>query len=107
MEPVAAEVILVLRGSLTGLALQDLGDALERAHRSDAPRVYVDLSAVSEWSMLAQAMVLASARRHAAQGRSLVLGSPSAALRRQSRRLDVFHRVATITRPTDGGPNRC
>jgi anti-anti-sigma regulatory factor len=90
------DVHLPLRGSLVGTALEGLGQALEETVRAGARRVYVDVSGVTHWSLLAQAMVLATDRRLSARGGRLVLSGPTAALRRQSRRLDVFHRVVTV-----------
>lgn len=90
------DVHLVLRGGLVGTALEGWGQALEDALRAGARRVYVDVSGVSEWSLLAQAMVLATDRRLSARGGCLVLSGPTPALRLQSRRLDVFHRVVTV-----------
>jgi len=90
------DVHLVLRGSLVGTALEGLGQTLEDAVRAGARRVYVDVSGVCRWSLLAQAMVLATDRQLSARGGCLVLSGPTPELRRQSRQLDVFHRVVTV-----------
>jgi anti-anti-sigma regulatory factor len=91
-----ADLVLILRGGLDGTALESLGSALDDAMRSGATRVYVDLSGVTHWSLLAQAMVLATARRMAGRGSRLVLRAPSPKVRRQGRRLDIFNRVTTV-----------
>jgi anti-anti-sigma regulatory factor len=91
-----AEVLIVLRGGLDGTALEGLGSALDDAMRSGALRVHVDLSGVTHWSLLAQAMVLASARRMAGRGCRMVLRAPSSRVRNQGRRLDIFNRVTTV-----------
>jgi len=55
--------------------------------------VRLDLSAVSDWSTLAQAMVLHTARVLDRRGARLVLVGASEDLRLQSRWLDVFERI--------------
>ena len=60
---------------------------------SPHPVVHLDLSRVNEWSTLAQAMVLHSARVLERRDARLVLVGASADLRLQSRWLDVFDRV--------------
>lgn len=94
-----AELLILLRGGLDGTALEQLGSALDDAMRSGALRVHVDLSGVTHWSLLAQAMLLASSRRMAGQGCRMVLRAPSAKVRSQGRRLDIFNRVATVPGP--------
>lgn len=89
------DLVLFLRGRIEGAALEDLGSWLETAIASSAPRIQLDLGEVTRWSLLAQAMVLSSSRRLSTRGRELVLRNPSAELREQSRRLDVFGRVPT------------
>lgn len=92
--------VLFVQGSIVGTGLDELCAAMERVLRSHERQVVIDVNAVDRWSMLAQAMILATARRMAVRGEQLVLRGPSAALREQSRRLDLFERVATI----DVGP---
>jgi len=53
------------------------------------------LSELGSWSLVAQAMVLHVDRRLRSHGRHLVLLAPSAQLRAQSDRLDVFGVVET------------
>jgi len=88
--------VLFVQGSIVGTALDELCAAMELVLRSHERRIVVDVNAVERWSMLAQAMILATARRMAARGEQLVLRGPSAELREQSRRLDLFRRVLTI-----------
>ena len=90
------EVIVVVQGRIEGMALDAFGAALDAAARGSAPRVIVDLAAVTHWSLLAQAMVLTTARRLSRRGARLVLLSPGSALRDESRSLRVFERVMTL-----------
>jgi anti-anti-sigma regulatory factor len=85
--------LLVRGGSLRGKALDELGATLEQAMTSPHDVVRLDLSAVSDWSTLAQAMVLHSARVLDRRGARLVLVGASEDLRLQSRWLDVFERI--------------
>jgi hypothetical protein len=91
--------IVVARGSIEGPALAEFGTALDHAVASRSSCVYVDLAGVTHWSLLAQAMVLATARHLARRGRYLVLQSPSAALREEDEPLRVFARVNTEQQP--------
>jgi len=103
-EPEAAA--LVVRGSLVGTALNEFGSAMERALLSHERRFVVDVTAVDQWSLIAQAMLLTTARRKAARGEQLILRGATPALREQSRRLGLFERVGTIgaTQPPDSPP---
>ena len=85
--------LLVQGGSLRGNALNELGGILEQVMASPHPVVHLDLSLVDEWSTLAQAMVLHSARVLERRDARLVLVGASADLRLQSRWLDVFARI--------------
>ena len=85
--------LLVRGGSLRGKALDGLGATLEEAMTSPHDVVRLDVSAVSDWSALAQAMVLHTARVLDRRGARLVLVGASADLRLQSRWLDVFERI--------------
>ena len=93
--PWVDEPVLHLRGTIEGTALEDLGTMLDEAMTGSTGRVRLDLSAVDGWSLLAQAMVLNTARLLASRGRRLVLLNPSQALRDRSRILQVFERVPT------------
>ncbi|MGH3359675.1 MAG: STAS domain-containing protein, partial [Nocardioidaceae bacterium] len=64
--------------------------------------VCVDVSGVRSWSLLAQAMLLSTAKRLADNGGQLVLYRPTEALRHQSRQLGLFDRVSTQLPPSDG-----
>lgn len=64
------EVMIVVQGRIEGMALDALGAALDAAARGSARRVQVDLAAVTQWSLLAQAMVLTTARRVSRRGLS-------------------------------------
>lgn len=90
---------IVARGSIEGTALAEFGTALDLAVASRAPCVYVDLAGVTHWSLLAQAMVLTTARDLARHDRRLILQSPSAALREEDKALRVFARVNTEPQP--------
>lgn len=92
--------VIVVQGRIEGMALDEFGAALDAAARGSASRVIVDLAAVTHWSLLAQAMVLTTARRLSRRGACLVLLSPGSALRDESRSLRVFERV--MTRPAGG-----
>ena len=94
------EVIVVVQGRIEGIALDVFGAVLDAAARGSAPEVHVDLAAVTHWSLLAQAMVLTTARRLSRREAVLVLLSPAPALRAESRALNVFERV--MTRPAGG-----
>jgi hypothetical protein len=85
-----------------GTALHEFGGAMERALLSHERRFVVDVAAVDQWSLIAQAMLLTTARRKAARGEQLILRGATPALREQSRRLGLFERVGTIgaTRPS-------
>ena len=84
-------LLLVVQGTVTGAgALDDLGSELEAALDATDGDVTVDLSGVKAWSILAQAMVLNSARRLATRGRQMQLVGASADLRDSSRSLGVF-----------------
>lgn len=91
--------VVVALGSIEGRALAEFGTALDLAVASHTPCVYVDLSGVTHWSLLAQAMVLTTARELARHGRRLVLQSPSPALREEDHALHVFARVNTEAGP--------
>jgi anti-anti-sigma regulatory factor len=84
---------VIQSGSLRGNALDELGGVLERAMSAPHHVVRLDLSAVSDWSTLAQAMVLHTARVLRLRGSLLVLVAASEDLRLQSRWLDVFAQV--------------
>ena len=96
------ELLLVMRGGVEGRSLVAFGDALEVAVASGSPCIHVDLAGVHTWSLLAQAMVLTTARRLALRGSVLVLHRMGPALRAQSQALGVAQRV--ITTETDGFP---
>lgn len=88
--------VIVVQGRIEGMALDEFGAALDAAARGSAPLVIVDLAAVTHWSLLAQAMVLTTARRLSRRDARLVLQSPGSALRDESRSLRVFERVTTL-----------
>ena len=90
---------LTLQGRVGGPELVALGTMLDAAVSEATGQVTVDVSAVDSWSLLAQAMVLNTARLLASQDRRLVLLDPSPALREQSERLQVFARVVTEQGP--------
>ena len=87
-------VVLHLRGHVRRAALDDLGRWLDDALSGTAPVVGVNLQAVTEWSLLAEAMVLNTAARLASQRRCLVLLDVNPNLRGRSL-VGVFDRVRT------------
>jgi anti-anti-sigma regulatory factor len=87
--------VLPLQGRIGGAALEELGSVLDAALTATSVRVFLDLSAVTGWSLLAQAMVLNTSHAMSQRARHLVLVGPSPALRAQSRDLGVFDRVTT------------
>ena len=70
-------------------------DALAQLEGRGEP-VYLDLSGVTSWSVVAQVAVLSAARELGARRSPLVLVGASLGLRRQSQRLDVFNRVHAL-----------
>jgi len=88
------EIVLHLEGRIEGTALESLGKWLDQALAGPATTVGVDLGDVSDWSLLAEAMMLNTAERLSAQHRHLVLINPSPTLRGQSL-LGLFDRLRT------------
>lgn len=60
--------------------------------------VMLDLTRVTRWSVVAQAMIVGVARDLAAQRSRLVLSGASLGLRLQSQRMDVFNQVRDLSR---------
>lgn len=87
---------LLIEGSVQGAAVHEFGEAMDRAVRGHERRLVVDVSRVDQWSLVAQALILAASRAKAVRGEQLVLRGPSATLREQSRRLGLLERVVTI-----------
>ena len=88
--------VLVVRGCVEAIALNSFAGAMEDVLKNHDLRFVVDVSGVDSWSLVAQAMVLATARRKAAQGEQLVLRGASDRLREQSQQLGVFEHVLSI-----------
>jgi ABC-type transporter Mla MlaB component len=82
-------------GDVRGADIGPFWDVLVAAVTQGGKRVVLDLSELGSWSLVAQAMVLHVDRRLRPHGRHLVLLAPSAQLRAQSDRLDVFGVVET------------
>jgi hypothetical protein len=96
--------VVYLVGTVMGPSLQQLAGAMDAVLHNHQPRFIVDVSDVDEWSLIAQAVVLVTARRKAAVGQQLVLRGASASLREQSQRLGLFERVRSIdARDTSAG----
>lgn len=87
---------LVCHGEVRGRDLAEFATALDQLILASDDRVYVDVSAVTDWSLLAQAMLLSANRRLHSRGRHLVLVGPSSALRRNTYLIDVFGLITTI-----------
>jgi hypothetical protein len=81
---------------------------MERALLSHERRFVIDVGAVDRWSLVAQAMILTTARRKAARGEQLILQGVSLALREQSRPLGLFERidVTGVSGPPDSPPEK-
>jgi anti-anti-sigma regulatory factor len=99
--------LLVCSGEVRGREVGEFTTVLDRLMLASDEQVYVDLSAVNDWSTLAQAMLLSADRRPRSRGRHLVLVGPSAALRRSTYRIDVFGQITTIDElPASPGSSR-
>jgi len=85
--------ILVLGGGLVGAALNKFARALALVSKNHSGRFLIDLCDVDEWSLVAQAMLLMTARRKSDHGEELVLRGASQALREHSQQLGVFERI--------------
>ena len=88
--------VLMVTGSVVGTALNKLAEAMEVVLNNHHNRFVVDVSDVDEWSLLAQAMLLVTARRRSDHDGQLVLRGASEKLRCQSQQLGVFERIASI-----------
>ncbi len=99
-------LILVVRGDVAGTALSKFAGAMELVLMNHSSQFIVDVSDVDEWSLIAQAMVLTTARRKSARGEQLVLRGASPVLRERSQQLGVFEHIRSIdslpARPTWG-----
>ena len=96
--------VLVVRGGNEGSALNRFAGAMELVLQNHDGRFIVDVSEVDEWSLVAQAMVLATARRKALRGEQLVLRGASRTLRAQSLPLGLFEHVGSVDRHSDLSP---
>jgi hypothetical protein len=88
--------VLVVSGRVEAKAITSFAGAMEIVLMTHDLRYVVDVAAVDRWSLVAQAMVLTTARRKAALGEQLVLRGASQRLRDQSRQLGVFEHVRSI-----------
>ncbi len=95
-EPAARAMTLRVQGRLRGASLDALGGVLEQAMAAPQRVVRLDVSAVDDWSTLAQAMVLHTARALELRDARLVLVGAGPELRDQSHWLDVFARVDSV-----------
>jgi anti-anti-sigma regulatory factor len=91
-----AGTVVYLGGRIEGAALHQLACAMDAVLRNRGRRFIVDVSAVETWSLIAQAVILATARRKAAHGQQLVLRGASRSLREQSQQLGLFERIRSI-----------
>ena len=83
-------------GEIHGADLERFIDALALLEAGRGQSVYLDLSGVTSWSVVAQMAVLSAARALSARRSPLVLVGASLGLRRQSQALDVFNRVHAL-----------
>lgn len=93
--------VLMVRGSVVGTALNKLAEALDVVLNNHHGRITVDVSDVDDWSLLAQAMLLVTARRKSDHDGRLVLRGASEKLRCQSQQLGVFERIEAIDAQQD------
>ena len=93
--------ILVLGGGLAGADLNKFAGALALVSNNHSNRFLVDLDDVDEWSLVAQAMLLMTARRKSDHGEELVLRGASEELREHSQQLGVFERIRSIDSDAD------
>lgn len=91
-EPESETEVMVLRGAIVGPAVCDLAAQMEKvlATKHD---VILDVSEVDRWSVVAQAMLMTTARRKTARGEQLIIRGASTALREQSRQLGLFEQT--------------
>jgi len=92
---------LGVSGELHGADVSRFFDEAVSSAWAGGQRVVLDLSGVTSWSILAQAMVLGLARELAHRHCSLVLVGAGLGLRLQSQRLDVFTQVRALARRGD------
>lgn len=89
--------VLFAAGNITGpVALDQFCSALERDLLANPRASVLDVDGIEQWSLVAQTMVLVTARRKRARGGHLLLRGGSASLHEQSSRLGLFERVATV-----------
>lgn len=99
--PDALPPVLHVCGDIRGADIGVFCDALVGVVDQGGQRTLIDLSGVGSWSLVAQAMVLRTARQLRTGGRELVLVAPGAVLVANSAGLDVFGVVETLPcRPT-------
>jgi hypothetical protein len=83
-------------GDIRGADVERFCDVLAQLDARRGESVYLDLSDLTSWSIVAQMGVLGAARELAAKRSRLVLVGASLGLRRRSQRLDVFNRVHAL-----------
>ena len=95
--------VLVIGGDVEGAALDKFAGAMELVLNNHSSRFVVDVTEVDEWSLIVQAMLLATARRKATRGEQLVLRGASQDLRAQSFQMGLFEHIRSID-ATNGIP---
>jgi hypothetical protein len=88
--------LVYVAGDIRGADVGRFCDVLAQVDARAGQSVYLDLSGVTAWSIVAQAAVLCAARELAAKRCRLVLVGAGLGLRRQSQHLDVFNRVQAL-----------
>ncbi len=88
--------VVYLGGSVMGASLHQLAGAMDAVLKNHQPRFIVDVSDVDEWSLIAQAIVLVTARRKSALNEQVVLRGATPSLRVQSQRLGLFDQIGSI-----------
>ncbi len=93
--------VVYLGGSVMGASLHQLAGAMDAVLKNHQRRFIVDVSDVDEWSLIAQAIVLVTARRKDALNEQVVLRGATPSLRAQSQRLGLFERIRSIDAQRD------
>jgi hypothetical protein len=89
---------LVASGEIHAEDVSEIYEQAMAAAWAGRQTITLDLSRVTTWSVLAQAMIVGVARELARSQSSLVLVGASLGLRLQSQRVDVFTRVRAFSR---------
>jgi len=89
---------LVCTGELHAADVSRIHEQALAAAWAGGQTVVLDLTQVTGWSVVAQAMIVGVARDLAEQRSRLVLSGASLGLRLQSQQMDVFNKVRDLSR---------